>query len=211
VALLVAVGLVFPVWRVVDHARAVREVEGRRGFSYAESSLWTRIQKDWRAAFRAETWEPSVQKLAINGVKDLASERRLIERLRPTSLSVVDCGHLESLDGLPGLDRLYLRGERLPRNLSGLKKLTWSMGDSTSLEGVETLESLKSVVFDATNVPLLEMKRLIGLRQLRDVSFGLSYQYWEYQKTMAAMEAAPEWAEFRRKRPEVAVITRSVP
>ena len=140
-------------WREYDHRAAVREARAA-GFEWREVTPSAVIRKDWRAAFRKETWGGSLRELDLGKVPTLTSVRPLLRRLRPTVLFAHGCkdADLQALNGLSSLQKVSL----------------WYCPSLQNLDGTETLSALRNL--DIFPCPALQnidgLKGLTGLQSL---------------------------------------------
>ena len=134
-------------WREYDHRAAVREAQAT-GFEWRELTPSDVIRKDWRAAFRKETWSGSLRELDLGKVPTLTSVRPLLLRLRPTILIAHGCkdADLQALTGLSSLQKVDL----------------WYCPSLQNLDGIETLPALRNLII----LPCPALQNIDGLKGL---------------------------------------------
>ena len=108
-------------WREYDFRCAVREARAAAlDFRMDESPLG-QIRGDWHAAFDKDTWTDRERRLIVPDSRDLAPLRPLLHRLGPTVLQVSDGQHLEALQGLTELKRIFLPECAALQNVDALR------------------------------------------------------------------------------------------
>jgi hypothetical protein len=161
-------------WRHYDFRQAVEEAN-ERGWLFVYTDPVEVICKDWRAAFRTETWSGWERELLIGTGTVSERDFDLIRRLKPkqlaidatfpwrdlsqlqglsdlTELMLNDCPNLADIDALKNmkeLSRLFiLRSPVLVSidPLKELKNLTFlNLGACTALTNVDALQDLKAL------------------------------------------------------------------
>ena len=111
-------------WREYDFRCAVREAQAAAPDFRMDESPLGQIRGDWHAAFDKDTWTDRERRLIVPDSRDLAPLRPLLHRLGPTVLQVSDGQHLEALQGLTELKRIFLPECAALQNVDALRGLT---------------------------------------------------------------------------------------
>ena len=136
------------------------------------------IRGDWHAAFEKDTWTDRERRLIVPDSRDLAPLRPLLHRLGPTVLQVSDGQHLEALQGLTELKRIFLPECAALQNVDALRGLTalqvLQLNGCTALQNVDGLRGLAGLKqLDLERCTVLQnvdgLRGLTGLQGL-DVS-----------------------------------------
>ena len=167
-------------WKHYDFQKAVKEAE-ERGWTFKYTDPVVIIGKDWRAAFRKETWSGSGRYLYIE--TDAVSERDfdLVRRLKPKELvtfATFPWRDFSQLQGLSNLTKLCLFDCPNLANIDALKDMkeltVFGIGGSPILVNIDPLKELKnleSLGFSGCTA-LTNVDALRGLTALKEL--GLS-------------------------------------
>ena len=162
-------------WNVHKYNAAVREAK-EAGFIWESNDTISLIRRDWRNALKKETWGELGRQLDMRKgvVPDLGRYRKMLHRLRPTTLIaqgckeenvdalkgltalqtlvLIDCPALQNVDtlkGLSGLQVLWLNGCTALQSLDALKGLTGLqtlyLQGCTALQNVDALKGLSDL------------------------------------------------------------------
>ena len=130
-------------WREYDFRCAVREARAAAPDFRMDESPLGQIRGDWHAAFDKDTWTDRERRLIVPDSRDLAPLRPLLHRLGPTVLQVSDGQHLEALQGLTELKRIFLPECAALQNVDGLRGLAGlkqlDLERCTALQNVDAL------------------------------------------------------------------------
>ena len=158
-------------WKAYDFNQAVKEAkELRWEFTYSDPIAI--IRKDWRAAFRKDTWSDTRRWLWIN--TEAVSERDfdLIRRLKPKQLRIFGTfpwRDLSELKGLSNLTELWLSYQKNLTNIDALKDMkeltALDIHGSPVLVNIEALKELKNL----TLLQLNDCTALTNVDALREL------------------------------------------
>ncbi len=151
----------YSLWRIYDLDCAEQEAISL-GLKWKQAGPLYRIKKDWRAAFRKDTWTFEVRTIVVRDVAEFQLNVRLIRRLDPRAIVIRDASALTDL-----------------RSFADFPKVTWiTLANCDNLTDIAALASLKKLSFLQLNGckklgTLNELSRLstVGELHLADNSF----------------------------------------
>ncbi|MEK0451474.1 MAG: hypothetical protein RL088_3742 [Verrucomicrobiota bacterium] len=165
-------------WRHYDFRQAIKEATRRRWwFEYKNPVLV--IGKDWRAAFRKETWSDPQRLLSIENGTVSERDFDLVRRLKPRQLrinSTFPWPDLSRLKGLSNMNALVLHNCPSLRAIDALDNMRQLTGlgirGSPVLVNIEPLKELKNLnslrLYHCTALTNVDaLRELKGLKILR--------------------------------------------
>ncbi|MEK0448911.1 MAG: hypothetical protein RL088_1179 [Verrucomicrobiota bacterium] len=182
-------------WRHYDFQKAVKDAE-ERGWRFYYNDPNAIIGKDWRAAFRKETWSDTRRELHIPTKTILERDFELVRRLTPkglvingtfpwrdlsqlkglSNLTVLvfgDCPNLSNIDALKDMKELTMlgiNGSPILVNTDPIKELQnlehLGLSGCTALTNVDALRELKALKLLNLSV-CTGLKNVDGLRGLK--------------------------------------------
>ena len=176
--LLIVATFAYAQWRAYTFRSALKEAKALGWHvQYIEPSAM--IRKNWRTAFKKQTWIDGVTKVAVSTGEQLEQHLDILRRLDPRELTIGDSPGLRDLSLLKGLTRLEslklfrvlnLTNVDALKNLPTLKS-AWLIhaASLTNVDGLKNLPELNSVVLQDCTW-LMNVDALKTLPTLQDLS-----------------------------------------
>ena len=163
-------------WRAYTFRSALKQAKAL-GWRVSYTDPYEAIRKNWKAAFKKETWLDGVTFVRIPMSDTFEQRLAIVYRLNPKALDVSSAATLRDLSALNSLTRLQ----------------EVSLGNGTGLTNVDALKNLSALqtvwLYDCTGLTNLDaFKNLSALRQVwLDGSTGLTNV--DALKNLSALES----------------------
>ena len=179
--LLIVATSVYGAWKAYAFRSALKQAEAL-GWQVIYTEPFKAIRKDWKAAFKKQTWLEGVSVVIINTGEELEKHRAMIQQLNPKVLSIENSHTLRDLSALKGLARLKilylefatsLTSLDALQNLTALESINISAAESlTNVDGLKNLSAVNSIRLSGatklTNVDALKNLSALQRLELRD-------------------------------------------
>ena len=163
-------------WRAHAFRSALAEAKAL-GWKVQYTDPVEAIRKNWKSAFKKETWLDGVTEVIISTSESFEPHAALIHRLNPKELTIKDASTMHDLSALTPLTRLQgvslgnatrlTNGDAL-RNLTALKGVY--LGGCKALTNVDALKNL-SALQDVVLIDCTGLTNVDGLKNLSALQY----------------------------------------